>query len=279
LCQASGTYQAVTEKTLAKRMQSAFAARSGVVAAELARRGITGPAASIEGPAGYYAAYEAGDAAVLLGDLGQRYETENTSIKKYPSCACNHAPVQAAIDLGRQGVIPLDGIERIRVRITPYMHKLVGGDFDPTANLQVAAQFSVKYSVACGLLRKQFKLADLGRDRVLDPRVRTLTERVEIEVDRVNTGFLQPATVFVETGVGTFEKTIDVVPGSTQAPLTDSEVAEKFHDCIAHGSAAGTAIDASRLFECLSNLERVDNIREMMATVFGPDFRKQAAAQ
>ncbi|MDF3074899.1 MAG: MmgE/PrpD family protein [Alphaproteobacteria bacterium] len=278
LCQTSGTYQAAWEKTLAKRMQSAFAARNGVVAAELARRGITGPVASIEGKAGFYAAFEPGDADVLLADLGRRYETLNTGIKKYPSCGCNHAPVQAAIDLGRQGGIPLDSIERIRVRVTPYMHNLVGGEFDPTSNLQVAAQFSVKYSVACGLLRQEFKLADLGRERVLEPRVRALAERVEIEIDPVNTGFLQPATVFVQAGGSNFERTVDTVPGSMQAPLSDAEVAEKFHDCMSYGAVAGKAIDGVCLFESLSTLEEVDDLSQMMAAVFRPDYRKKHAA-
>jgi 2-methylcitrate dehydratase PrpD len=278
LCQASGTYQAVTEKTLAKRMQSAFAARNGVLAAELARRGVTGPVASIEGPAGFYAAYEPGDATVLLADLGRRYETENTGIKKYPSCGCNHAPVQAAIDLGRSNVIPIADIKRVRVRITPYMHNLVGGKFDPSSNLQVAAQFSVKYSVACGLARKEFRLADLGRERVLEPAVRALAERVEIEVDPVNTGFLQPATVFVETGNSRFERTIDVVPGSTQAPLSDDEVADKFYDCMAHGAATGKAIDGALLLQSLSALQEVDDLSAMMAAVFRADRRKKQIA-
>lgn len=277
LCQASGTYQAVTEKTLAKRVQSAFAARSGVLAAELARRGVTGPAQSIEGPAGFYAAFEPGDADILLADLGRRYETENTGIKKYPSCACNHAPVQAAIELGRDASIPIDGIERIRVRITPYMHRLIGGEFNPDANLQVAAQFSVKYSVACGLLRQEFKLADLGRERVLEPRVRALAQRVEIEVDAVNSDFLQPATVFVQTSGGSFERTIDRVPGSTQAPLSDADVAEKFWDCMAHGAKAGRQIDAGFLLESLSTLEDIDDLAAMMATVFEPDKRRKGA--
>ncbi|MGE0154958.1 MAG: MmgE/PrpD family protein [Reyranellaceae bacterium] len=279
LCQASGTYQAVTEKTLAKRIQSAFAARSGVLAAELARRGVTGPVASIEGPAGYYSAFEPGDAEVLLADLGRRYETENTGIKKYPSCACNHAPVQAAIDLGRRNAIPVESIGRVRVRITPYMHRLVGGAFNPAGDLQVAAQFSVKYSVACGLLRGEFKLADLGRDRVLEPRVRALAERVEIEVDAVNSGFLQPATVFVETGGRVLERTVDVVPGSTQAPLSDGEVAEKFQDCMSHGAAGGEEIDAGLLYESLSALEDVDDLGAMMAAVFQPDPRRKRAAE
>ncbi len=273
LCQASGTYQAVIEKTLAKRMQSAFAARNGVVAAELARRGVTGPVAAIEGPAGFYAAFESGDPEVLLADLGRRYEIENTGIKKYPSCGCNHAPVQAAIELGRENAVPVESIERVRVRITPYMHKLVGGEFNPMSNLQVAAQFSVKYSVACGLLRGEFRLADLGRERVLEPRVRTLAERVEIEVDPVNAGFLGPATVFVQTGGRTLERTVALVPGSMDAPLTDDEVAEKFHDCMAHGAVTGRKIDATLLFESLSSLEQVDDLGAMMRAVFRPDRR------
>jgi 2-methylcitrate dehydratase PrpD len=278
LCQASGTYQAVTEKTLAKRMQSAFAARNGALSAELARRGVTGPAQSIEGSAGFYAAFEPGNADILLADLGRRYETENTGIKKYPSCACNHAPVQAAIELSRDNSIPIESIERIRVRITPYMHRLIGGEFNPDANLQVAAQFSVKYSVACGLLRKGFKLADLDRGRVLEPRVRALAQRVEIEVDAVNSGFLQPATVFVQTNAGRFECTIDRVPGSSQAPLSDADVADKFQDCITHGAKAGREIDASLLFSNLSALEEIDDLAAMMAAVFKPDRRQKRAA-
>lgn len=278
LCQASGTYQAVTEKTLAKRMQSAFAARNGVLSAELARRGVTGPAQSIEGSAGFYAAFEPGNVDILLADLGSHYETENTGIKKYPSCACNHAPVQAAIELGRAHAIVIDSIERIRVRITPYMHRLIGGEFNPDANLQVAAQFSVKYSVACGLLRKEFKLADLGRDRVLEARVRALAQKVEIEIDPVNADFLQPATVFVQTHAGSFERTIDRVPGSMQAPLSDADVAEKFQDCMAHGAKDARQIDASLLFENLSALEEIDNLAAMMAAVFKPDRRRKRAA-
>ncbi len=273
LCQASGTIQAVLEKTLAKRMQSAFAARNGVLAAELARRGVTGPVEAIEGQAGYYAAFEAGDADRLLAGLGERYETLNTGIKKFPSCACNHAAIQASIDLGRSHGMEPESMDRVRVRITPYMQHVVGGDFDPSGNLQVAAQFSVKYSVACALLRHELVLSDLTRDRVLEPRVRALADRVEIEVDSANSGFLAPATVFVESGGKVFERTIDAVPGSAQAPLTDREVADKFQDCMSYGEAMGKTIDGARLFDDLSALEEVEDLNSMMSAVFAPAHR------
>ncbi|MFZ5780157.1 MAG: MmgE/PrpD family protein [Pseudomonadota bacterium] len=278
LCQASGTIQAVLEKTLAKRMQSAFAARSGVLAAELARRGVTGPVEALEGQAGYYAAFEAGDADVLLADLGRRYETLNTGMKKFPSCACNHAAIQASIDLSRSHAIAPESMERVRVRITPYMQQVVGGAFDPAGDLQVAAQFSVKYSVACALLRQELVLSDLTNDRVLEPRVRALADRIEIEVDPRNTGFLSPATVFVESGGKIFERTIDVVPGSAQAPLSDREVAAKFDDCMSYGAARGTTINAMRLFDDLSALEEVEDLKAMMSSVFAPAHKAAAGS-
>jgi len=270
LCQASGTIQAVLERTLAKRMQSAFAARNGVLAAELARRGVTGPTEAFEGQAGYYAAFEAGDASVLFDGLGERYEALNTGIKKFPSCACNHAAIQAAIDLAGDSGIAAGDIGRVRVKITPYMQQVVGGDFNPTGDLQVAAQFSVRYSVACALLRRELKLRDLMADRVLEPQVRTLAERIEIEIDEGNPGFLSPATVTVETGRGSVQRTIDAIPGSVQAPLSDRDVAAKFHDCMAYGAAMGRTIDARRLFDGLSSLEQVENLGELMMAVYAP---------
>jgi len=260
------------------RSDEGQASRLPALAAELARRGVSGPVEAIEGQAGYYAAFETGDVELLLAGLGQRYETLNTGIKKFPSCACNHAAIQASIDLGRAHTFSLEEMKRVRVRITPYMQQVVGGAFDPSGNLQVAAQFSVKYSVACALLRQELVLLDLTPDRVLEPRVRALADRVEIEVDPVNTGFLAPATVFVEAGEKVFERTIDAVPGSAQAPLSDQEVAVKFQDCMSYGKAMGKTIDATRLFDDLSALEEVEDLNAMMAAAFAPAHRSAASA-
>lgn len=279
LCQASGTIQAVLERTLAKRMQSAFAARNGVLAAELARRGVTGPAEAFEGQAGYYAAFEPGDAEILFDGLGQRYEALNTGIKKFPSCACNHAAIQASLSLARDHDIAAGDLQRVRVRITPYMQQVVGGAFDPSGDLQVAAQFSVRYSVACALMRRELKLSDLMPERVLEPEVRALADRIEIEVDEGNPGFLSPTTVTVETGRGALRQTIDAIPGSAQAPLSDADVAEKFHDCMNYGAAMGRRIDSKRLFDGLSSLEQVDDLSQLMNAVFaGASGGRQASS-
>ncbi len=264
LCQSSGTLQAIVEKTLAKRMQSAFAARNGVYAAELARHGITGPAESLEGPGGYYTAFEAGDPAVLLEGLGKRFETGNIGIKKYPSCACNHAAIEAASRLVGANRLAAKDIKNVTVRITPYMNTLVGAPFDPSRNPQVAAQFSVQYSVAAVLARGNFKLADITPERVCDPEIGRLARSVTVEIDNRSDGMLTPASVRITAGDRVLEETIRAVPGSADAPLSDDEVMAKFRDCLGFGPAALPDARAKSLAEALAHLEQVERLDEFL---------------
>src|SRR3954468_17758639 len=95
LSQSAGTQQSNIEQALTKRLQGAFAARAGVFSAQLAQRGITAPREAIEGKFGLYALYQEGNPLKVLDGLGQRFEHENTAIKKYPCCACSHATLEA----------------------------------------------------------------------------------------------------------------------------------------------------------------------------------------
>ena len=90
LSQVGGTQQSMLEKALTKRIQSALAARAGAFSALLAKSGVTAPKEAFEGRFGFYNMYEEGDAGKVLAGLGERYVSAETSMKKYPSCACNH---------------------------------------------------------------------------------------------------------------------------------------------------------------------------------------------
>jgi 2-methylcitrate dehydratase PrpD len=265
LCQASGTRQAIVEKTLAKRMQSAFAARNGVYAAELARHGISGPAESLEGEGGYYTAFEAGNPAVLLDGLGKRFETGNIGIKKYPSCACNHAAIEAASRLVGANGLKAKDVKDISVRITPFMNTLVGAPFDPGVNPQVAAQFSVQYSVAAVLMRGEFKLDDITPKRVCDADIGRLARSITVEVDNQSDGMLAPSTVRLAAGGRVLEETVRAVPGSADAPLSDAEVMAKFRDCLGFGSAAMPGERAEALAQGIAHLDQVERLDDFMA--------------
>ena len=78
-----------------------FAASAGVTSAYLARAGITGSRAFLQGRYGFYNLYEGGeyDAAPVIKDLGIHFALLDLSVKPYPCCRMTHSAIDAALDL------------------------------------------------------------------------------------------------------------------------------------------------------------------------------------
>lgn len=93
-----------------KRMHCGWAAHSGVVAAQAARAGLTGPPTVLEGRFGFFQAYcgDAYDETALLGDLGERWETSACFVKPYPTNVFTHTGIDAALALRKRGLRPRD---------------------------------------------------------------------------------------------------------------------------------------------------------------------------
>ena len=176
--QASGNRQALFDKTLTKRLQPAFAARSALWSAALAERGVTGPPNALEGDAGLFRIYKNADPCAPEDLAGPRdfYEIERDSVKPHPCCCVSHAAVAA--QLGRQHDFKAEDIELIQVHMRPGP-SLTGGPFRIGDNPQVDAQFSSAYCVALGVLRGRVGLTELTDEQVLrDTEVANLAQRV-----------------------------------------------------------------------------------------------------
>ena len=268
LCQAGGTQQSHVEQRLTKRLQSAFAARDGVISADLAALGVTGPRAAFEGPFGLFALFEEGTADTVLADFGRRFLLEETSLKRFPACGCSHAALQATLDLVRRHGIGADDVKRGEIVITPYMHRLVGGAFAPEANPQVAGQFNVRYGVAAILLRGGFGLADIEPEAVLDPAIRPLVERLDVRVDGSREGTFAPADVTIETHDGrSLHTRFDALPGSREAPLAEEEAYAKLIAAFTYGPSALAEAQAEALIQRVHRLEGVDDIATLFDAV------------
>src|SRR3546814_3791841 len=222
-------------------MQSALAARAGVFSALLAERGVGAPEAAFEGKFGYYRMYEEGDPEHLLAGLGERFENASSTVKKYPSCTANHAAVDGAIQLAAEHDLRAEDVTGVEVVLSPASHQLVGAEFDPGGNPQVAAQFSIQYSLASALVRRRLGIAEIQNEAVLDPMIRDFARRVSVSVDETNTGKFAPAEVTIATRTkGTLKRRIGQVPGTPQNPMTDTELPAKFRDCATSGAAPTT---------------------------------------
>ena len=73
--QTAGNIQGLLDRALSKRMQPAFAAKSAIISALLAERGVTGAKNVLEGDFGFFKLYEANDynKNVLLKKLGKDF--------------------------------------------------------------------------------------------------------------------------------------------------------------------------------------------------------------
>ncbi|MCF7855057.1 MAG: MmgE/PrpD family protein [Candidatus Pacebacteria bacterium] len=216
--QASGNRQALYDKTLTKRLQPAFAARDALWAADLARRGITGPERAIEGSAGLVRLYLNSDGAIppeVLSERFGRWEIEELSVKQFTSCGACHPVARAALDLAEEEDLAPADIDRVSIYVGEGRNELVGMPFEMGDSPQVNAQFCATYSAALALLRRRAGLAEFTSERVVEDtevadfarRIKVLTHHDQPPPDTpcprgINAWACKPHGVFVETRDG-----------------------------------------------------------------------------
>jgi 2-methylcitrate dehydratase PrpD len=258
MVQAAGTQQANVEQTLAKRLQPAFAARNGVFAASLAEAGATAPSQALEGKFGMRTLYQPGADQVLLTGWGHDWQLLDTAIKRFPVCACSHAAIQALLELKTQIGFSADQVKEVVANISPFMHRLVGGNFNVEGDLEVVAQFNLRYHLACVLLRGPMTLRDLQPDRLLDARIQTIIPHIRLQIDTDNPHELAPAGIKLVLNTGhAYERVCGVLPGSPQSPLLPEQWLDKTRECAAF---AMPVINQARLTQFLAALERLDEL-------------------
>jgi len=149
--------------TMVKPLHAGLAARNGVVAAQLARAGMTASEAAIEGPQGFLAAMDSEHQALGAhgADLGRRWEILDTGItvKLYPSCAGTHPTLDALLDLRRRERLTRDEVESIEVGVDPIVPTILIYDRPAT-----------------GLPFGTLKRVELARALVAEPKLLLLDE-------------------------------------------------------------------------------------------------------
>jgi len=101
--QAAGLWQFLDTGAMSKHLHAGRGAEAGVVAAELAALGFSGPPQILEGQRGLFAAAcPDADPAALLAGPEQPWQLHETSIKPWPCCRHTHPAIDAALELSGQ---------------------------------------------------------------------------------------------------------------------------------------------------------------------------------
>jgi 2-methylcitrate dehydratase PrpD len=158
--QSSGLWQFLATGAMSKHLHTARAAESGILSAQLAAEGFTGPEEILEGEKGFYAGLcPDPKPEKVLADLDAAWQLVNTSIKPWPCCRHTHPAIDAAIELHRQ----LGNREIASVSVGAYQAALDVCD-RPVPDDPYSAKFSLQHTVAIALSEGKVVQASFDAD-------------------------------------------------------------------------------------------------------------------
>lgn len=266
-----GSFQSNIDGSLAVRVIQGWVAQSGVSCARFARAGITGPKRFLEGVYGYFHLYgkDLLNPERAVAGLGEKFELQNLMFKKFPSCGGTLGSTEVILGLIAENRLEPDMIEHIDVTVPPYIHKLVGHEFQIGDNPRVNAQFSIQYCVANALIRKSSKLHHFEESSVRDPEIMPLARKVRVIADpaldaRGHTAL--DMQVFTTSG-DTYFKNMDIAPGFPGNPLTQREHEERFWDCLNFAARPVERPSAEKIISLVTRLEELEDIRNLIPLV------------
>lgn len=208
------------------------AARNGVFAADLARRGLTGPNEIFEGPKGLMKQLNIpGVKNIILGRDGD-FMIDKTYIKYWPAEYHSQSAIDACLQL-RPKLVGKK-IESIDIKSFEAAVSIIGSEPEklrPTS--RETADHSMFYCCAAALLDGDVTLATFDELRLTDPKLLDLIDRTTIVEDpKLNEGYPEgiPNDITITCADGTkLNKRVDFPRGHAKNPMTDEEVVAKFH--------------------------------------------------
>ncbi|MCO5397868.1 MmgE/PrpD family protein [Ralstonia soli] len=155
LSHAAGTTEYTSTGGSIKRVHAGIGTRNGMVAADMAQAGITGPRAFLSGHKGFFRTFlqrGPGEQAEARFGLDQPFEIGTVWLKAYCACYCTHAYIDAVRRFAKRSA----DIVEVRAGIHPAFDVVVG-----TANANAYepkniehVQFSLPTQIAFALLGK-----------------------------------------------------------------------------------------------------------------------------
>lgn len=235
--QAAGILEFLEDGSWVKQLHPGWAAHSGIIAAELAKRGMKGPKTVLEGRFGLYKTHvgnEDWDAGSLTDGLGTKWETLDICFKPYPACHFIHACLDCVAIIRRDHYINLAEVDQVTCSvpegIVPFVCEPVEAKLVPRTGYE--GKFSLQFSVAAMLVEGKVNLSTYLPEKIQNQRILEMARRVRYEIAH-NANFPKyfPGGIVLKTRDGRcLEHHIEINRGGPGNPMEPDEIKEKFRD-------------------------------------------------
>ncbi|HYI49632.1 MAG TPA: MmgE/PrpD family protein [Allosphingosinicella sp.] len=263
--------------TMTKPLHAGLAAKSGVLAASLARAGIDAGLATLDGPTGMNRLMVGPDYEELRDTLthvehGQnlRFETSQVGepllilssglkLKRFPNCGSAHRAMDGLIALREAHGFAAGDVAAIHVR-APVTHLNNLMYQVPQDALQ--AKFSLEYALATILVTGNATLADFTGEAVARADLAALYPRIHRHpVDKAEGEFPTEVEVILKDGRA-LETPVPWPAGSLAVPFTDAQLWAKYDGCVAPILPPARAAALRAALEALSDLASIAPLTE-----------------
>ena len=250
-----------------KRLHAGLAAQSGLRAALLAKLGITGPTAPLEGPKGFCHTFsDTYSIEEITRDLGKEFRIMQVGNKPYCCCAAQHSVIDAGAKIQKERHINPTEIQKIVIEQRPREAINVGNIILPQDI--IAAQFSARFGLALRLVKGSNGFRDYNENNLKDHQILKLVEKIDYVCDekceklKVEVG---PALVTISLQDGTtFKQQIDYAKGSIQNPMTQDELENKFGELVSNILPTKHIETIIRTVRRLEELSSIRNLADLL---------------
>jgi len=261
--------------TMTKPFHVGHCSRNGVLAALLARQGMTANPDAMTHSQGFFNVYNGPgnyDADLVLRDWANPLDILDPGVafKRHPCCASTHPAVDALLALRQaQGFSP-DAVASVLSWTHPRRLSHTNRP-DPKSGLD--GKFSVQYVLARAILQGIVSLDDFDDAAVHDPEVRRLMRRItaephpEARMDNPD-HFYAEVTVTLVDGRRLHQRVERPVGRDRDHPLPPGALESKFRDCAQRAIPEAQAED---LLAALLSLENVDSLRALSPLIRSSD--------
>ena len=259
-----GSFQSHIDGSQAAILIQGFVSQAGIICAQLALKGFSGPKNFLEGACGYFHVYgkDKYNAQAVVGELGERFEMTKIVFKKYPSCGCTFSSNDAILELLQEKELTPENVIEIHIKVTPHIYKLVGHPFKIGQNPKIDAQYSIQYCVANALLRKSVKLKHFDETYVKDPKIMDLVKKIHITEDPLlNERGHTALDMRITTEDGhVYHQSVDIASGFPGNLLSKEEHNERFQDCVNYQEKPLTGENIEKTVSRVGRLEEAEDV-------------------
>jgi 2-methylcitrate dehydratase PrpD len=238
-----------------------WSAASGLMAAYLAKNGVTG-ALTI---------FDEGREISRIDQIGEIFEIDFLYFKPFPSCRWTHSPLESLLFLLKQHEIRPENVKQVRVRTFSKAACL-----DKIAPLTAEeAQYSIPFVLGAAILDRDFKpihhsIHNLNNHKILEQAKKiTIIDDPQMNLDYPE---FVISKLEIETENGEiFSKENRVLLGDWDRPMTDEQLTEKFYKFT---ESSISKSNADIIIDKIWNLEQIISLREFIKLLHNTCLKK-----